>query len=317
MIARALGDMLFPVKWAAVARLAALVTCVGLATSRLGLLAHELVGHGGAAVAMGGQVTAVRLFWFAGGWVRYEGVTHGQLFVSMGGIAVELVVGALITLILVRRGSSLAVRVGRCVGAALVIHAAWYLATGTFHGYGDGLRLHRELGGARVLVWVPAALLAVGVSFLAARSVLGAFAHVGGGRTGTAIALVVGLGAQLGAMMVEVRVRRDESYTRMMTHENTRVADREYAAWLAAQQKGGAVPDDAQREHQQQALAAAHRDFPFAYVLALLLIAAVIVGALRARPAQDAMLTSRLLGSVAAIALGSIAVVIAIGALLS
>ncbi|HEY4182403.1 MAG TPA: hypothetical protein VGM90_36470 [Kofleriaceae bacterium] len=305
-------------KWAAVARLAALVTCVGLATSRLGLLAHELVGHGGAATLMGGHVTAVRLFWFAGGWVRYENLNHGRLFVSMGGIGVELVVGAAIALLLMRKRSSFGVVIVRCVGAALVIHAAWYLATGTFHGYGDGLYVHDALGDASAVVWLPAAILAVTVAFVASRMALGAFVQVvGGSAVGVAVALLIGLGAQLGASVAEVRLRRDQSYTRMMTHENTRLAQNEYAAWLAEQQKHGAVPDDAQRAQKQQALEDSHRDFPFAYLLGALLGVAVLVGALRRRPAPDAMLSSRLLGTAAAIAVGSIAVVIAIGAVLS
>src|SRR5262249_8470985 len=53
---------------AAVARLTGLLAGVSLATSRLGLLVHELVGHGGVAIALGGHVTDVTLFWFAGGW---------------------------------------------------------------------------------------------------------------------------------------------------------------------------------------------------------------------------------------------------------
>src|SRR5687767_7376990 len=90
-----------------VLRLAGLLAAVALATSRLGLLVHELLGHGGVAVAAGGEVIEVRLFWFAGGWIRYTLPAHSPawLAVWMGGIAIELVIG--IALVLAVRGGSL------------------------------------------------------------------------------------------------------------------------------------------------------------------------------------------------------------------
>src|SRR6185312_14519158 len=96
-----------------VLRLGALLACVALATSRLGLLAHELVGHGGTAVAVGAHVTEVRLFWFAGGWIRYVGVTStaAALAIAMGGIAVETVCGTVLWLAV--RGDTLARRIIR------------------------------------------------------------------------------------------------------------------------------------------------------------------------------------------------------------
>src|SRR4051812_41830159 len=79
-----------------VLRLASLLAFVALATSRLGLIGHELVGHGGAALAFGGRIDAVKLFWFAGGWVRYHlpvSSTLASVVITMAGIAFELVVG--------------------------------------------------------------------------------------------------------------------------------------------------------------------------------------------------------------------------------
>src|SRR5450432_4754623 len=71
-----------------VIRLTALLLAVALATSRLGLLAHELVGHGGTTLLVGGRVTDVQLFWFAGGWIRYQfagtPTTHALLLIAMG-----------------------------------------------------------------------------------------------------------------------------------------------------------------------------------------------------------------------------------------
>src|SRR5215470_1087740 len=92
---------------AAVARLTALLACVALATGRLGLIAHELVGHGGTAVVLGGRILEVKLFWFAGGLIRYDmdnPSLAAELAVSMGGIAIEIVVGTALWLAACRDG---------------------------------------------------------------------------------------------------------------------------------------------------------------------------------------------------------------------
>src|SRR5579862_4912476 len=134
-----------------VLRLAGLLACVALATSRIGLLAHELGGHGGAALAAGARITDVRLFWFAGGWIRYQLATPSviaALAISMAGIAVELVAGTVLWWA-ARRTDGLGRRVLRGIGAGLVVHAGWYLATGAWHGFGDGVLLYHLLGAAR------------------------------------------------------------------------------------------------------------------------------------------------------------------------
>src|SRR3954452_23500441 len=132
-----------------VLRLGALLACVALATTRLGLLAHELVGHGGTAVAFGAHVTDVRLFWFAGGWIRYAGVPSAgaALAIAMGGIAVETVCGTVLWFAV--HGDTLGRRIVRGCAAAIVLHAGWYLATGAFSGFGDGILLYHQLGDAR------------------------------------------------------------------------------------------------------------------------------------------------------------------------
>src|SRR5262245_12121788 len=113
----------------AVAKLTALLACVSLATSRIGLVVHELVGHGGAAILCGGQVTDVTLFWFAGGWVQssYPATHATVVIVMLGGIAIELVAGAALWLALARRSrASFGALCVRAVGATLVVHALCY-----------------------------------------------------------------------------------------------------------------------------------------------------------------------------------------------
>src|SRR3569623_515919 len=160
-------------------RRGALLSCVALATSRLGLLAHELVGHGGTALAVGAKVTDVRLFWFAGGWIRYVGAgsVAAALAIAMGGIAVETACGtALWRAVRGDTSNTLGRRIVRGIGAALVVHAGWYLATGAYAGFGDGVLLYRALGGARVPVAIAAGGVTCGAAFLGAREVMGALA---------------------------------------------------------------------------------------------------------------------------------------------
>jgi len=301
--------------WIAVARLAVLITCIGLATSRLGLVAHELVGHGGATLAVGGAVTDVQLFWFAGGWIRFE-ATQGDLMIALGGIVVESMVGIALWVALARR-ATLGAKIVRAVGAALVLHATWYLATGTWHGYGDGVALHRELGDAKWLVAIPAALVTLAAAYAGARGVLGALAATvpgtrGARIAGTAIALVVAGGIQLGAALGEVQLRRDAAYASVMRPERERVVARELAQWAAQQPQ---TPTDEARAAMQRDLARRHPTFPFAILLAVLTVLAVGAGAIRARTGEVAPVSAGLLGRCAVIAGGSIALVIALDAL--
>ena len=300
------------------ARLAGLVTWIGLATSRIGLVAHELIGHGGTAIAVGGSVTDVQLFWFAGGWIRYAHVDDGAggLAVSLGGIALEALVGAALWFALARR-QSLGGRIGRGIGAALVLHATWYLATGTWHGFGDGLQIHRALGDAKTLVAIPAALLTLAAAYAGARWVLGALAATvpGGTRAriaGTVLALLVAGGVQLGLAVGEVAVRRDATYTATMRPERDRMVSRELAQWADERARAGAAPSDEARAEMERELARRHATFPFAIVLAVLTVLAVGLGALRARPAPQGPISTRLFATCALIAGGSITVVIAI-----
>ena len=304
-------------------RLAGLLTALGLVTSRLGLVAHELVGHGATAVALGGRVLEVRLFWFAGGWIRYrlEDASDGAaIAVVSGGIAVELVIGATLWLALWRRAST-AARLLRGIGAALVVHAAWYLAAGTWHGFGDGVILRRELGAAQVPVALAAGAVAIAMAYLGARAVLGLLAAmVPGGRAarigGAAAAIVLAGGLQLMLAAGEVELRRDETYGRIMRRERDRLVERELAEWQRGLRERGleASRDDARRRARE--LEEQHRELPFAHVLGALTLIAIGAGAWRSRAEPAAPVRGRLLGGTAAAAAASVLLVIALDAML-
>jgi hypothetical protein len=304
-------------------RLAGLLTALGLVTSRLGLLAHELVGHGATAVALGGRVIEVRLFWFAGGWIRYRLEDAGDgaaIAVASGGIIVEAVIGALLWSAL-RRGAGVAARLSRGIGAALVIHAAWYLAAGTWHGFGDGVILRRELGDARVPVALAAGAAAIAMAYLGARAVLGVLAAmVPGGRAarigGAAAAIILAGGLQLALAAGEVQLRRDETYGRIMRRERDRLVERELAEWQRGLRERGieASQDEARRRARE--LAERHRELPFAHVLGALTLIAIGAGAWRARGGPAPPVRGRLLGVTTAAAAASVLLVIALDAML-
>lgn len=303
----------------AVLRLTALLVCVGLATSRIGLIVHELIGHGATTVAVGGRVTDVQLFYFAGGWIRFR-ATEGHLVIALGGIVVEVVIGALLVVGFARR-ADLAGRIARAIGCALIIHASWYLATGTWHGYGDGVQLHRLLGDTRWIVAVPAALVTCAAGYAGAKIVLGPLAAtVPGSRrariAGTVVAMLVAGGIQLGAALGEVKLRRDAAYATTMRPERERVITREMAAWIEAQRREGQAPSDADRARMRREVAERHTTFPFAYVLGGLLLVSIGVGAARSRATPGGAVTGRLVAIAAAVAGGSITLVIALDALL-
>jgi hypothetical protein len=295
-----------------VLQLAGLLACMALATSRLGLLAHELVGHGGTALAMGAHVTDVRLFWFAGGWIRYDGVTTvpAALAIAMGGIAVELVCGTAMALL--ARGDSLGRRLVRGAGAALVLHGSWYLATGAWHGYGDGVLLARELGAVRYPVAIAAGLVMCAAGFAGARAVFGALRATVPGLPALAVALVLAAGVNVALAVGEVWLRTDPTYVEIMKPEKERLVERDLARWAEYQRMhGGDLSQDAQRVERTR-LEREHRTFPFAWILGVCAAVAAVVGAVRARPAGDARITRRLLAIAAAIALISVGAVIAI-----
>jgi hypothetical protein len=274
----------------AVARLTCLLAAIGLATSRIGLIVHELGGHGGTAVAFGGEITSFRLFWFAGGWIRYDfdDPTRGTLLaISLGGIAVELVIGAALWFAV--RKDRLGHRLVRGVGGALVIHAGWYLATGTWHGYGDGVLVHRAVGDWRYSIAIAAGLATCGVAHAVARLVIGALAaSIPGSRktqlVGLAVAAALATGVQTGLALGELAVRGDGTYGAIMSSERDRAVARELAAW---QREHGSASAADRAEAERRAAARHPSEPPFLPILAGLLAVAVALGAARARPPTD------------------------------
>ena len=307
---------------AAVARLACLLAGIGLATTRIGLVVHELVGHAGVAMAYGGTVLDIRLFWFAGGWIRYDlpqRSTAAQLAVSLGGIALEIVIG--VALWLAVRRATLGGKLVRAVGAAIAIHGAWYLAVGTYHGFGDGWFVRKQLGDARHAVAIAAGVAVIVMTYFAARAIARVLAATipGGARAkiaGVLAAALVAGGLQAALAIGEVRIRRDVTYGAIMQTQSARTVARELAEWDRQQRARGVTIDAAARRARARALAEQHRELPFAYILGVLAVLAAIAGAIRARPTPDAPIPSRMLVITSTLAGSSVVLVIVLDSML-
>jgi len=309
------------VSWpAAVARLTCILAGVGLVTTRLGLIAHELIGHGVTAIVLGGEVLTARLHYFGGGWIRYDTPEDfsipERLAVSLGGIAFELVVGMGMWIALARR-TSLVGKIMRAVGAALAFHGLWYLAVGTYHGFGDGRLLRWLTGDGHYVIAIAAGAAMCTLGFFAARAILQPLAATLPSRRvgGMILAVVIASGIQGGLMFGELALRPDPDYGGIMLTEKKRVVQRDLADWEQQQRERGVAIDEEARRARERDLAEQHRELPFIWILGVCAALAIAAGWWRARDEKGESIRPRLLYTVGAMTVGSVALVIAIDAL--
>lgn len=270
-------------------RLAGLFALIALATSRLTLIVHELVGHGAVAEAVGGDVTRVKMFWFAGGFVEMslpDGTSRlDRYLVFLGGVGLELLAGALAILVARRlRAGSVARIAVFAFGALNLVHALFYLAAGTHHGYGDGRILHAELGGARPAAVAVLSALVCAAAFVLARALIVQVRQRLPGTRRVALVTVAGAVLIAGAVHAalafgELALRRDRTYAAVMQTESGRHVDRAVAA---AQREQPRI-DPAELERLRRALAEKHRQFPVRTLLLIAVALAIILGAATAR----------------------------------
>jgi hypothetical protein len=304
-------------------RLAALCTLTALLTSRITLLGHELVGHGVVARVLGAEIEAVGLFLFAGGWIRYRPAEWGvpsAILATLGGIALELVLGAAALVLARRRAPGSSLRFGlTAFGAIDLVHAAFYLAAGTHHGFGDGAYLHGLLGAARVWLVAPASLATILLAFAVAwRLAREARPWLAGATRGRRLAGL--LAAALAAAAIhgvlafgEARLFPQATYAAVKETESEREVARALAALREAARRRGEAIDPAALARAKAHLEGAHRQFPLLVVLGIAVAIACAAGAtLALRRADDgpaAPAGFRPIVPVALACLGSIALV--------
>ena len=305
--------------WVSTLRLASILAALGLVTTRVGLVLHEWAGHGGVAALCGGTIEKVRLFWFAGGWIHYDLPKDASMAAhvasTMGGIGLELVLGMIVWVALARR-TGLVARLVRACGAAFVIHAAWYLSVGTYHGFGDGSLVRAVAGDTkRLVIALPAGAVVLAMSYFGARQIMGVLAGsiVAPRRwAGLVIAVLIAAGFQGALVVGEMSVRRDESYQVAMRPEREWRADYDLRKWEAEQKKRGVQIDTATRAARAAEFEAKHRELPYGWILGALTVAAIVAGTRRSRIAEDVVFSPRFVLTASTMAVASVALVIAI-----
>jgi len=307
------------------ARLAMLVLAVALATSRLGLVLHEMVGHGLPAVALGADLTGWHLYVFGGGWLGFERATAftgaEPYLVYLGGILSELLAAVVLALAARRCDGVARLAVGGAAWA-LALHAGWYLAAGAFHGFGDGWLLHRTLGGtARGVVVAATGAALVGGAFLAGRRLGGGLRALAPATTPrrqlavAAGALGLALAGHAALTFAELRLRPDVTYGITMRTSGQRATEQELAVLIDRAEHAGAPLDQAQVRAARRDLARRHRQLPVGALLLGGMLVATVAGASRSRAAaQPEAPTTRALATAGAVAAASIALVIVLAA---
>lgn len=304
-------------------RLPLIFSLLGLATSRVALILHELAGHALPAALVGSNQVSWKLFWFAGGYVSFRReVPYGvgeRLFIALGGIAIELVVAAL-ALWLASRAQRHGLGRVALLGFAAVVstHALYYLTTGAFHGYGDGWLLHRELGAARVWLVAIGCAATLACGFAATRALARELApwlgrHRRVARFAIVVASVLVAGAVHGGLTYgELAVRGDRIYGSLMQPQSDRDAEKALARYLARERARGAAPTPAVVAQKREVLRDEHRPFPLRVALAIALGIAVLL-ALWSRMDGDAEAPSPSWRAIACLGAATAGTVAAIG----
>lgn len=278
--------------------LAALLFMVALTTSRVTLVAHEFVGHGGVALAVGSTIDGFELFLFAGGHissVRDTPLTQAEsLSIALGGIAVQLLLG-IVALALTRwcRRGSIAHIALLAYGGVVIIHGLFYLSAGTFHGYGDGWGLNRALGADRVYLCVPIAAAVVAITYAATARLVGVLrSRLPGDSRGAQLGAILVAGALAGGghaalSFGELALRPDPVYQEVMAHRYEHDVQAALNAYLARQQARGVAVSERDKREKRRALVEKYKPFPFNLTLGVLVGIAFFAGAIRSRAHGD------------------------------
>lgn len=307
----------------AAARLALWALAVSMIISRLGLVLHELVGHGLAAMIAGGRVTEVHLYAFGGGWIEYGGHDHWTpavvTGVSLAGIAVEVVAGLALAGIARRRGRDDVAGTGLLAAAlGLALHAGFYLAAGTADGFGDGAVLHHALGGARAVLVVPLGLGLAALAYLGGRRVGGELRATlpdsSRGRHALAVAAALAAAGAIhgGLVAGELAVRPSPIYQRVMATARDRAVEDELAQWQAAAARAGRAPTPDEVAGTRRTIGARHRGVRLGPPLAIALVLAAGLGLVTARRPRRRPLVATATRTTVAIAVAAVILVVAI-----
>ncbi|PJB36544.1 MAG: hypothetical protein CO108_23060 [Deltaproteobacteria bacterium CG_4_9_14_3_um_filter_63_12] len=278
-------------------RLCALFTLLALATSRVTLLLHELIGHALLAWLSGSGLAEYRFFAFGGGWVRYAQPDAISAFeahgVALGGVALELLLSASIFLWMKRTPGMTPRSPWRfsltLYASIIAIHALFYAVAGIHYGFGDGRALHWSLGGARAAVVATGALALCLLVFVFVRDRTAEWSSLLGDTrfsmrlTKLALAALLAGACHVGLTVGEQRLFGSQTHDQIMASEQDRSVEGEVESFVAAQKAAGVEPSAAELEEFRALSLERHRPFPLYWVLFPAFGVAAILGASRSR----------------------------------
>ncbi len=266
---------------------------------RIGLILHEFAGHALAWRLMGGKLSGFRLFLFGGGRVQFrytDDISNlsvvQELTVQLSGIAVELAVGIILTIlaIILRPGRAFRALLVSAAGV-LIVHALFYLTVGVYYGSGDGRLIFTLLqGGVRQTFF----LLTFGMTIAAAFFISYQFSPMvkswikaGFSRKSTSTIILCGCIAVLFHAMLtygERIVIKDTIYARAKMSENDRLKKAELSKFIADYvKKHGRQPDKEQLRNLAGELKKKYWQFPLNIFLVLGIVTASFFGYFRSK----------------------------------
>lgn len=215
----------------------------GFVMHAVGLLVHELLGHGLAAVVLACGIDGVTLTFFGHGQVHYapcsSWTTTRVLIADWAGLVLTSAIGVSAMVYASRRRpalSALARLLLSLVAFFFLLGQLGYATSGGFHDLYDPGRTARLLGarGLHPLAWIPPLLAYTAAAFFCAREAIDAFReHVGAStRRSTIVELFATLGVAGLLYFIAFRIEwayRLDIEMRGVAVEAARVAERTHA----------------------------------------------------------------------------------------
>lgn len=261
---------------------------------RIGLCLHEFAGHALTWRLMGGRLSGFSLFIFGGGRVQFSHTPSftnlsvvQQLTVHLSGIAVELAVGIILSILAIFLSSSGTIR-ALLVSAAgvLIVHALFYLTVGTYYGSGDGRLLFTLLqGGIRQTFLLLTFAMTIAAAFLISYQfspIVKSWLGDESSKKGLVITIPCACVAVLfhGALTLGERiVVKDEVYARVKISENDRQKEAELLRFIADyKMEHGKRPDQENLRIVEKALRKKYWQCPLEIFLGLGIMATSLFG---------------------------------------
>ncbi len=163
----------------------------GFVLHAVGLVLHEVGGHGAAAVALGCGVAGIDLTYFGHGVLHYASPCARWTWTTVtladwSGLAITIGAGAVVLALARRPAFAPMTRLLLALLAtAFLLGQLSYATSGGFHDLYDPARTARALGarGLHVVAWLPPLVLFAAAAIVGARSIVEAFRAHFGSRT--------------------------------------------------------------------------------------------------------------------------------------